>query len=234
MIEKVNFIFYGEWIDYFKEMNDKEIAQTMRAIFETVEGREAENLKGVAAVTYKVIKNQIERDVQKYREKCEKNKENIKKRWQKGTNDIPTEYDRNTTVSENDTNVIPNNDFGMVKKSNKEKEKENKNKRESKERKSQFETPSLSQVKKVCEELGFEDSIATGFYNYYEANGWMQGRDKPILNWVAQLSVWASREHEFAKPKNDEREKGKSDYPERKYTREELDQLFDNLDEIEI
>ncbi len=44
MIEKVNFIFYGEWIDYFKEMNDKEIAQTMRAIFETVEGREAENL----------------------------------------------------------------------------------------------------------------------------------------------------------------------------------------------
>ena len=62
----------------------------------------------------------------------------------------------------------------------------------------------------------------------------MQGRDKPILNWVAQLNVWASREHEFAKPKNDEREKGKSDYPERKYTREELDKLFDNLDEVEI
>lgn len=211
MNDKVNFIFYGEWIDYFKEMNDKEIAQTIRAIFDTVEGKEVENLKGIAAVTYKVIKNQIERDIQKYREKCEKNKENIKKRWQKNTNKIPAEYDCNTTVSQKNTSVIPNDNFGMVKKSNKEKEKDKENKKESKEKNPQWETPTLSQVLEVCKEMEVDESIAKSFFNYYEANGWMQGSGKPIMNWVAQLNVWISRQHEFEKqPKEKPQEKPKT------------------------
>lgn len=240
MNDKVNFIFYGEWIDYFKEMNDKEIAQTMRAIFDTVGGKSVENLKGISAVTYKVVKNQIERDVQKYREKCEKNKKNIEKRWQKDTDVIPNEYERNTNVSKKNTNVIPNGDFGMVKKSNKEKEKENE-KRESKEREKSetslapapFQKPTLQEVKEIAADVGVSGKEAEKFFNHYEANGWMQGGNKPVLNWVAQLNVWASRVAEFNGSGNTP-SKATGDYRQREYSKEELDDLYDDLDEVEI
>ena len=234
MNEKVNFIFYGEWIDYFKEMNDKEIAQTMRAIFDTVGGKSVENLKGISAVTYKVVKNQIERDVQKYREKCEKNKKNIEKRWQKDTDVIPTEYERNTNVFKKDTDVIPNSSFGTVKKSNKEKDKDKENvnegesnrkgdcKGENKPAPARFQNPTIDEVKKVAAELGFTDKMAERFFYHYDANGWVQGKDKPIFNWVSALNSWAAKEHDFEKPPD-----GKKPYTERQYDAAELDALFE-------
>ena len=235
MNEKVNFIFYGEWIDYFKEMNDKEIAQTMRAIFDTVGGKSVENLKGISAVTYKVVKNQIERDVQKYREKCEKNKKNIEKRWQKDTDVIPTEYERNTNVFKKDTDVIPNSSFGTVKKSNKEKDKDKENvnegesnrkgdcKGENKPAPARFQNPTNDEVKKVAEELGFTEKMAERFFYHYDANGWVQGKDKPIFNWVSALNSWAAKEHEFERQAPD----GKKPYTERQYDPAALDALFE-------
>lgn len=234
MNEKVNFIFYGEWIDYFKEMNDKEIAQTMRAIFDTVGGKSVENLKGISAVTYKVVKNQIERDVQKYREKCEKNKKNIEKRWQKDTNVIPTEYERNTNVFKKDTDVIPNSSFGTVKKSNKEKDKDKENvnegesnrkgdcKGENKSAPARFQNPTIDEVKKVAKELGFTEKMAERFFYHYDANGWVQGKDKPIFNWISALNSWAAKEHDFEKPQD-----GKKPYTERQYDPAALDALFE-------
>ena len=106
----------------------------------------------------------------------------------------------------------------------------NEDKRESIERKS-FEPPSLSQVEKVCEELGFDKSIAASFYNYYSANGWMQGKDKPILNWVAQLNVWVARQHEFEKPSKAAKDNSTSVYRERRYSDEDMDRLFDSTGE---
>lgn len=234
MNEKVNFIFYGEWIDYFKEMNDKEIAQTMRAIFDTVGGKSVENLKGISAVTYKVVKNQIERDVQKYREKCEKNKKNIEKRWQKDTDVIPTEYERNTNVFKKDTDVIPNSSFGTVKKSNKEKDKDKENvnegesnrkgdcKGENKSAPARFQNPTIDEVKKVAKELGFTEKMAERFFYHYDANGWVQGKDKPIFSWVSALNSWAAKEHDFEKPPD-----GKKPYTERQYDPAALDALFE-------
>lgn len=241
MSEKVNFIFYGEWIDYFKEMSDREIAQTMRAIFNTVEEKEVGELKGTSAVTYKVIRNQIDRDVQKYREKCDKNRKNAEKRWQNNANAMPGECERNANASEKNANGMQTECERRVikKKSNKENKKENE--REIK-RKEEYERgnksapalnqkPTIEEVKKACEELGLSTTVGEKFYYHYEANGWTQGRDKPVLNWVAQLNSWISREKEF-KPKEstDKREA----YKERKYSEEELAEMYDDLEKIEF
>jgi hypothetical protein len=32
------------------------------------------------------------------------------------------------------------------------------------------------------------------FFNFYEANGWMQGRGKPIKNWKAAVKTWERRQ----------------------------------------
>lgn len=230
MIERDSFIFYRSFYEGIKELDFEQQGRVYNALFGYALNGEEPDLTGAEKAAFVLIKPQIEANNRRYengkkggRPATETKPKGSKKATKNNQTKTKTKPNNNQTQSDTEPNVNENVNVN-----------ENDNKRESKERKSQFETPSLSQVKKVCEELGFEDSIATGFYNYYEANGWMQGRGKPILNWVAQLNVWASREHEFAKLKDDEREKGKSDYPERKYTREELDKLFDNLDEVEI
>lgn len=73
-----------------------------------------------------------------------------------------------------------------------------------------FDPPTLEQVKAVCKEIEVEESEGINFFNYYQANGWMQSRDKPILNWVAQLNVWLTRKHKFKNQKEkDEPEESK-------------------------
>ena len=38
---------------------------------------------------------------------------------------------------------------------------------------------------------------AQAFLDHYEANGWVQGKGKPIKNWKAAIRNWNRREPEF-------------------------------------
>jgi hypothetical protein len=62
-----------------------------------------------------------------------------------------------------------------------------------------FVPPTLDEVQRYCEEKAYTfDPIM--FYNHYEANGWVQGKGKPIKSWRAQLATWQQREAEFTTP----------------------------------
>lgn len=65
---------------------------------------------------------------------------------------------------------------------------------DSKKRKNgKFAPPTLEEVQKYCEEKQFTfDPIM--FWNHYEANGWVQGKGKPIKSWKACCSTWQQRE----------------------------------------
>ena len=64
--------------------------------------------------------------------------------------------------------------------------------------------------------------MAERFFYHYDANGWVQGKDKPIFNWVSALNSWAAKEHDFEKPPD-----GKKPYTERQYDPAALDALFE-------
>jgi hypothetical protein len=68
---------------------------------------------------------------------------------------------------------------------------------DSKKRKTQkFTPPTLEEVQAFCREKAFTfDPIM--FWNHYEANGWMQGKGKPIKSWQACCNTWQRREGEF-------------------------------------
>jgi hypothetical protein len=57
-----------------------------------------------------------------------------------------------------------------------------------------FTPPTQEEVTAYCQEKGYTfDPIE--FWNHYEANGWVQGRNKPIKNWKACCVTWQQREN---------------------------------------
>ncbi|MCI7779652.1 MAG: DUF6291 domain-containing protein [Bacteroidales bacterium] len=61
-----------------------------------------------------------------------------------------------------------------------------------------FSPPSLSDINEFCLDNGF-DVDANAIFDYYTANGWVQGRNKPIKDWKAAVRQWVRREGEFVK-----------------------------------
>lgn len=66
---------------------------------------------------------------------------------------------------------------------------------------SRFVAPTLDEIQEYCKEKGFNVDAAS-IYDHYTANGWVQGKNKPIKDWRAAVRQWARREDEFSKPQH--------------------------------
>lgn len=75
--------------------------------------------------------------------------------------------------------------------------------------------PTLEQVREYVRDQAYGVD-ADAIFDHYEANGWIQGRGKPIRCWKAAVRQWARREKDFAKPPTSSRTAGKPsiDYPD--------------------
>ena len=59
-------------------------------------------------------------------------------------------------------------------------------------RRTQFRKPTLEEVREYCRQRGNKVD-AERFVNFYETNGWVQGRGKPIRDWKAAVRTWENR-----------------------------------------
>lgn len=71
--------------------------------------------------------------------------------------------------------------------------------------------PSLEEVLEAFKEVGAEESEGMAFFDYYEANGWTQGRNKPIKDWKAAARGWIRRSQQFTKNEKQNRRSGPAD-----------------------
>ena len=60
-------------------------------------------------------------------------------------------------------------------------------------RASRFFPPSVDEVRAYCEENGYNVDAAR-FVDFYTANGWVQGKGKPIKDWKAAVRTWERRD----------------------------------------
>jgi hypothetical protein len=77
--EKVSFLMYLDYEEHFKLMTDEQLGQLLRAIMEYERTRQVPQLDGMVKMAFSFIKAQLDRDREKYEEKCAKNKENGKR-----------------------------------------------------------------------------------------------------------------------------------------------------------
>lgn len=107
--EQKGFIVYGDIQDVLKELDDEQVAQLFRGMVNYFVDGKAPKFTGVLKFVWIPIKQHMDRDAEKYEKRCEKNRENVKKRWER-TN----EYDRIRTNT-NDTNININKDIDIDK-----------------------------------------------------------------------------------------------------------------------
>lgn len=119
---KKSIIIYADCIAILEELTNEQAGRLFKAILSYVNEEPVTETDGDPAVkmAFKVLKNQIDRDTEKYVEKCEKNRAIAQKRWER-IRENTNAYERkrthtNVTDNENDsdsdsevTNVTNNN-----------------------------------------------------------------------------------------------------------------------------
>ena len=99
---KKSFLLYIDSYDAIKDLSTEQKGLLFDAIFIKQIENEVTINDPVVKMAFNFIQNQISRDKEKYKTTCEKNRENINKRWSRKST---TEYDRirpNTKHTDND------------------------------------------------------------------------------------------------------------------------------------
>lgn len=102
-----SFILYASDYQLIEGLTDEQLGQLTRALFIYARDGEVINLEPVVRMAFVFIKDKIDRNQAKYQKKCERNRENIRKRWNKSNTNDTKEYEcipKNTNVYER----IPN------------------------------------------------------------------------------------------------------------------------------
>ena len=75
-MDKNSFLIYLDYEEQFNLLTDEQVGQLIRAIIKYEKTREIPKLEGVIKMAFSFIKMQLDRDREKYNNRCERNKEN--------------------------------------------------------------------------------------------------------------------------------------------------------------
>jgi len=91
---KPSFLLYRSFYEPIKSLNNTQLGELFRAIYEYQIDGSTPAPSSKINMAFQFFRNQFELDESKYQTKCEKNAENVKKRWNKSNTN---EYDRKQT-----------------------------------------------------------------------------------------------------------------------------------------
>lgn len=195
---KESFVFYRSFYEAIRKIKDYKLkSEIYDAICELGLNKNVVKLTDdVGQIIMDLIKPQIEANTERY--------ENGKKGGKFGILGGRPKKEKNPsgvinkTPNEND-NVNVNDNVN-----------DNESERESKERDSVLSstpslTPTLSELRSYCYENDMSGFDYDNFYNYYEANGWINKNGTPIKNWKAKVNYWYKKDLETGKIKIDTR-----------------------------
>ena len=118
--DQKGFIVYGDTKSLADELSDEQLGQLFRGMLDYFVSGKAPKFSGVLKFAFIPIKQQMDRDQQKYDAKCEKNREKIQKYWDKVKSDtnvyngIPMYSNATNTNTKTDTDTTTNTDTNAV------------------------------------------------------------------------------------------------------------------------
>lgn len=183
-----NFTFFSGYWDVLKDLPTRDYNVLTKAIFEYVFEGKVPELKGVIKNYFSLMKPYIDASAERKKAGAPKGNQNAKKENNAENN------------SKNNSETIKNNpkNNSLEIEIEKEKEIEVENKRESKrEKRAAFSPPSLDEVTQYCLERKNGINPQT-FIDFYEAKGWMIGKEK-MKDWKAAIRTWEARNKDAPK-----------------------------------
>lgn len=182
------FCAYHSYIKQCKGLSDSELGRLFRALLEYSASGKVPELNGRESVAFDFMSANIDRDAESYKDTCNRNRENIAKRYER--------IRPNTTVYE------------TYQEKEEEKEKEELLKKDisneiSKKstRQKKFVPPTVEEVAAYCLERKNKVDAAY-FVDHYTSNGWKVGKQN-MKDWKAAVRTWEKNGYNQPSKKQD-------------------------------
>ena len=173
--DKSKVVFYTDWGNIFDALSDEDAGKLIKHFSRYINDKNPEDLPGLLSVVWLPIRDSLKRDLKKYEAVCEKNRENVRKRWDK----------KDTTVYDRIRSDTKNTD------KDKDKDKDIKEKY----KKEKFAPPEVREVAEYFVGKGSTVLEAQKFHGFYESKGWMVGKNK-MKSWKGAVGGWIARNKE--------------------------------------
>ena len=98
MTDKKSFLIYKSWGTLMESLDDATAGILVKAIFAYQRGEEVDIQDPVLSAVFQVIRKEFEENDEKYQETCERNRGNVKKRWEKAKGEDYESIRKDTTV----------------------------------------------------------------------------------------------------------------------------------------
>jgi len=205
------FCFYHDYLDKFDMLDDAEAGRLTKALLRYAASGEIMELSRVEMACFTFIKSNIDREREQYDLKCERNRKNINKRYQKSTTvyDRMQEEDKEEDKEEYKQKDEDNNEekYKDENKDNNKYEYEHEDKDEEKEEDEEedkeddsvFIPPTRLDVRNFCRESGCEadEEMIDMFLEHYDAMDWKVRSGKVMKNWKLALTKWVDRQKRY-------------------------------------
>lgn len=187
MAEMPYVCLYRSYLQTLAPFTDAERGRIMMAMLNYSATGEIPLFEGNERYIWPSVQSQIDRDLEAYRAKCSKNRENGTKGGRPP---------RNPTVIPETEWLFEKPKKAKEKEMEKENEKENKNESESEKymagkppKPARFSPPSVDEVREYCNERGYTTIDPERFVNHYAAIQWKVGQSV-ITDWRAKVDNW--------------------------------------------
>lgn len=178
MNERPGILLYWDTFEVLESLLDNEVKIMLIAIRDYARTGTIPDFKGnrVLSTLWVIIQQRLDADEQRYKDICVKRVQAGKKGAER-KKQMPANASKCQQVLPSESNEEQNKPITIQFNSNSN----SNNKR--------FCPPTLDEIKIYCEER-HNNIDAERFFDYYSANGWVQGKGTPIKDWKACVRTW--------------------------------------------
>ena len=176
------FCAYHSYIKQCKGLSDGELGRLFRALLEYSASGKVPELNGRESVAFDFMSANIDRDAESYNDTCNRNRENISKRYERirsNTSVYETYQEKEELLKKDISNEIS-------KKSTRQKK---------------FVPPTVEEVAAYCLERKNKVDAAY-FVDHYTSNGWKVGKQN-MKDWKAAVRTWEKNGYNQPSKKQD-------------------------------
>ena len=103
---KKSFILYNDQVEIFRELSPEQAGYLIKHIYDYSLGIETTSFQDPSIkIAFIIIRGQMDRDFEKYKQKCEKNRQNINKRYEGKATTVYDRIQTSTKATDTDTDT---------------------------------------------------------------------------------------------------------------------------------
>ena len=193
---KDSFVMYKSWAEMMTDMPDKELAELVKAIACYQTGKEYAIDNPMVAAVFNMIRDQFDKDNEKYEETCKRRSENGKKGVEEKAK--ASKSKQKLAKASKSKQKLPDNESDSDSEYESDIEKEGAKAPKKEKAQKRFIPPTLEEVKEYCEQR--KNGIdAQHFIDYYASQKWKKANGQPLTDWEAGVRTWEAKNKEKAR-----------------------------------